>query len=662
MPIASTSTNSKGDNSKGKGKGRSDQVLNALIQKSNVSTSSPSVLPDSSVKHEQSSSQEHEQTSTSSQRETLCTLLANIPPLIPDPSSQDYTWAFFCRSVPLFALFDSPSRGPLPIIQLGRDRARLIKKFEARLENSGNTMSWLHGPAGTGKSVIAYSLASHCRPKEILAGSFFFSRRHSNSRSARCVVLALAYQLGLSQLQAKEKILAALNSDPGIISSSRDLHEQFARLFLEPLEAVDWRSPSKVFVIDAIDQCQDLPDLILLFTQLLFSSSDAGLHIVITSRDQAECVSIKRRFISENALDDIYVASDMKSFLRQSFDKIYTRHRLQCRKPWPPDDVLNHLVDRVGPHFIAASIIVKFIESPDHDPMDGIDLVHHLPVNPSSPLVDELYKCIISTSDDLEQAYLHLTIVANVAGMLSCSQLNDLLHRLPNQRFDITSVLSQLPPLVHIPAGDHGVVQVCHESLYDFLSDPVRCGKQYIPQGLVHRLLAYSSLSVMMEELPDDSALCSRLSRLATESSSISLSDFNRAGVLSLAAYSPPKPLRLLSTLWHIMQDDHTGLTVDPRTKFALGYFCCTWRVFQDLDLSPFHNLPAFHFLESVRSLPVLLAFPIFLSFESPGNDQTLAPSTLRHEPHIDTLDAVAEIVNHVHCLQGSAQKGLGCT
>ncbi|KIK37984.1 hypothetical protein CY34DRAFT_60454, partial [Suillus luteus UH-Slu-Lm8-n1] len=114
---------------------------------------------------------------------------------------------------------------------------------------------WLHAPSGAGKSVIAHTLASRCRQKHRLAGSFFFSCGHANCRSSRSVVLSLAYQLGLSQPQAKDKIIAALENDPGIISPSRDLREQFARLLIEPLEAADWRSPSRVFIIDAMDQC-----------------------------------------------------------------------------------------------------------------------------------------------------------------------------------------------------------------------------------------------------------------------------------------------------------------------------------------------------------------------------------------------------------------------
>jgi hypothetical protein len=552
------------------------------------------------------------------------------------------------------------------MIQLGSDRARLVEKLEADFENPSNAMSWLHGPAGTGKSVIAYTLANRCRQKNRLAGSFFFSRRHTNCKNARSLVFALAYQLGLSQLQAKMKMIEALNNDPGIISPSRDLREQFARLLIEPLEAVNWRSPSGVFVIDAIDQCQDqVPELMSLLTRLLSHMNHVGLHIFFTSRDYLKGVLIKRQLfpmISDTALDHTSIRGDVRSFLRQSFDKIYKRHQLQCPKPWPPEEVLGRLVDRVGPHFITGSIIIKFIGSLDHDPTDRMDLIDHISLNPSSPpesSVDDFYKSIISTADDPEQAYLHLTIVVNLAGMLSYSQLDNLLNRGSNQKFDMRSALSQLSPLVHTPDGHDSAVQVCHESLCDFLSDPIRCGEQFISQVVVHRLLAYSSLSIMMNELPDDSPLCSRLSQLATESGSMPLRSFDNVEVLSSAVYSPPEPLPFLSMLLHIILRQYTGLWVDPRTKMALQYFCRTWQVLQHLDLSAVDALPAFRFLANIRSLPVLLAFPIFLAFESPRSGQTLSPSTL-DDHRIEALDVVAEIVADVHALKDQRRTGSG--
>jgi len=81
------------------------------------------------------------------QHRTLRTLLNNIPSMITEPLSQDYTWAFFCRFAPLGALFDSPGRGALPMVQLGSDRACLVERLEANFDNPSNAMSWLHGPS-----------------------------------------------------------------------------------------------------------------------------------------------------------------------------------------------------------------------------------------------------------------------------------------------------------------------------------------------------------------------------------------------------------------------------------------------------------------------------------------------------------------------------------
>jgi len=529
-------------------------------------------------------------------------------------------------------------------------------------------MTWLCGPSGTGKSTIAYTFASRLSQKNILTGSFFFSRRHANCRGARSVLLALAYQLGLSEPRAKEKIISALDSDPGITSPSRDLREQFVRLLIDPLEAIGRDSPSssRVFVIDAVEECQDdILDLILLLARLLTRLDDVGvrLQIFITSRDQFAGASIEDYVPLLRVFDItlIDVAPEIRLFLRESLDDVYTRHCLEYRRPKLTDEVLDRIVDRVGPSFITASAIVKSVEIPNHDPADMLDLIYQLPMTPSSPpesSVDILYKSIISTSDDLEQTYVHLTIVVNLAGMLSCSQLDNLLNRGPSQVFSMHSVLSKLPPLVHVLASHDSPVQVCHESLSDFLSDPLRCGEQFIPQPLVHRLLAYCSLMVMIEELPDNSPLCFHLSSLATESSPMSLDEFNNADVLSSALCSPPEPMQFLDTLWRIMMvQGHEKSTADIRTKLAMGYFCCTWQLLQHLDLSTFGTLPTFRLLAHIRSLPVLLAFPIFLSFESARNSHTDSPSTLRHDPHIEAVDAVAEIVDCVYALK----YGPGC-
>ncbi|TEB33811.1 hypothetical protein FA13DRAFT_1789635 [Coprinellus micaceus] len=58
-------------------------------------------------------------------------------------------------------------------------------------------MLWLSGPAGSGKTAIAGSVADVCQARGILAGSFFFSSfSPSPQRSSKQFLVAtLAYQL-----------------------------------------------------------------------------------------------------------------------------------------------------------------------------------------------------------------------------------------------------------------------------------------------------------------------------------------------------------------------------------------------------------------------------------------------------------------------------------
>jgi hypothetical protein len=144
------------------------------------------------------------------------------------------------------------------------------------------------------------------------------------------------------------------------------------------------------------------------------------------------------------------------------------------------------------------------------------------------------------------------------------------------------------------------------------------------------------------------------------DSGSMPLRAFDDASVLTFAACSPPEPMPFLSTLWHIMQRQYPGPQVDSRTKLALQYFCHSWQVLQHFDFSTVDALPAFRFLANIRSLPVLLAFPIFLAFESPRSGQTLGPLTLEYDHRIEILDVVAEIVTNVYSLMDRCRSDSG--
>ncbi|KAJ3507816.1 hypothetical protein NMY22_g16814 [Coprinellus aureogranulatus] len=122
---------------------------------------------------------------------------------------------------------------------------------------------WMTGPAGSGKTAIAGSIAELCKEKGLLAATFFFSSfSGSPGRSSkRRLIATIAYQL--LQCAALEevgkRILAVINKNPAIFGLR--LKDQVEELILAPLRgarvhAVDATPWPKAIIIDGLDEAE----------------------------------------------------------------------------------------------------------------------------------------------------------------------------------------------------------------------------------------------------------------------------------------------------------------------------------------------------------------------------------------------------------------------
>jgi len=79
---------------------------------------------------------------------------------------------------------------------------------------------WVYGPAGSGKSAIAQSIAEMCEEEMILLASFFFSRVDPSLNNVRPLIATIAYQITLNLPGVRDAINGAIESDPSIFSKS----------------------------------------------------------------------------------------------------------------------------------------------------------------------------------------------------------------------------------------------------------------------------------------------------------------------------------------------------------------------------------------------------------------------------------------------------------
>lgn len=452
------------------------------------------------------------------------------------------TWEKLSQVAVLGAKYDSPERQPHPKCLKGT-RVDLLKFICGLLDKREKSqIIWLHGTAGVGKSAVAFTVAERMKGlkmteetkiKTRLAGTFFFSRKHTKCSTTGHLFATLAYQLASNFPSVKNDVNKAIHETPAVLDSSESLRDQMMALFRRPLWHLQFRlreCPPPVFVVDALDECQSetVADLISLLGEALRDPELPVFHILLTSRLEEH---IRKAIQNEEmrtlvykipvntsgegvagtiSLDGEDVDNDICTFLQHSFMELRNRHP---DFPQPTADNLTRLANRAGRRFIVASTMMKFVDDGYNDPRDRLELMLEL-TNELLPGTEvyELYKRILSTCSNPNRAYQHLSIVAALADPLPISQISKLLD--PGQGSDVATTLKQLCSFMDIPADSSHPVNIYHSSIRDYASDASNCSLPGLQPILPHSLLAYSSFCLMIQDIPARTTLMDALLEL----------------------------------------------------------------------------------------------------------------------------------------------------
>ncbi|KAJ3536254.1 hypothetical protein NMY22_g6109 [Coprinellus aureogranulatus] len=365
---------------------------------------------------------------------------------------------------------------------------------------------WLSGPAGSGKTAIAGSIAEACDDEGILAGTFFFSSfAGSESRQTkRCLIATLAYCFlqhdSLQPLRAP--ILSAIERDPSIFCKS--LSAQCKTLLMKPFQVTSHLLGlsflPKVIIIDALDEVEapgsrqleaqearraNEKEQVEILSVLLQAARNPHFpfRIVIVSRPEP----VIRDFFADPVnhvakdlfLDDKYDPdSDIELFLRAQFNDIRRRYRLSIS--WPGEEVFKALRDESSGQFIYATTVVRFLETAKGHPQARLDNLittdwGSLAVNAKalSPL-DALYTHILNSGPEPESSVRWLGAIHDLHGRPALF-VRQLLQEYEGQA---EYHLENLASLIHIPTPEaiHSPFEFHHKSLLDFLKNEERCG------------------------------------------------------------------------------------------------------------------------------------------------------------------------------------------
>ncbi|KKO97566.1 hypothetical protein THAR02_10329 [Trichoderma harzianum] len=392
-------------------------------------------------------------------------------------------------------------------------------------KDSAVPLFWLSGPAGTGKSTIARTVADVLNGEDRLVAGYFFKRGQQGRNGTTRLFSTIAMQMIEKIPSMREYLRRSISGLDKDAIEGMALEFQFKKLILSPLAELPPDKiprPASVIILDALDECENEDHLSRIITLLLqLQTLPIRLRVLLTSRSSPEIrdafmgLQKDRDFCNIELLDGRFSAetkSDIQTFLENNFADIRRKRRVQ-QNPWPTQEELDRLVELATtpePLFIYAATLCRFVHG------------ERRPKNPKEQLRIWLKQC------DDRQSQLHQIyepILNQVFSGLEPAEFDSRLEFLGSLvllvdpipaaslaallQMDIDDVVWWLPELhavLNIPAEDHIPVRLLHKSFSDFILSTERPGNSIysIDTASTHTMLAIKCLGHMNAKLKRD--------------------------------------------------------------------------------------------------------------------------------------------------------------
>ena len=358
-------------------------------------------------------------------------------------------------------------------------RKTVLRKIVAWAENrNGRPVCWLVGPAGSGKSTIAHTIAQQYDKEETgqnsLGFSFFFSRRHRDRSDATKFFPTFAYQLARVLPLIQQPMLAALKKDPAITHQRLGL--QFRKLIEDHVLPVTGSVSPLIIIIDGLDECGNRGHVEELIQLLVCALPKLPFRLLFTSRPEAYLEAIFAgpsivNKITRISLRDFDAVYDVYSYLCSELECV--RRARNVPPPWPSTDDLWTLAKKSESIFIYASTLVKFVGDEYGQPRKRLQdaLMAHKGVDP-------LFEQVLNDAKEYPSFSIVLGAVVVLRGNPHIGVLPQLLQL--DSADDIRHALRGCGSILLIPDGDEDYIRPYHTSLFDFLKDPRRRKDDFI--------------------------------------------------------------------------------------------------------------------------------------------------------------------------------------
>ena len=385
---------------------------------------------------------------------------------------------------------------------------KTIRKWLNR--NDRQSVCWLNGPAGYGKSALSQTIAERYADQGRLLGSFFFLRGAGDRSHISCLIPTLAHQISISVPATKRLIARALEEDFTLLTSSVSIVHQFRRLIRNPLSSLptlfSHSAKSKILVIDGLDECDDKVQMAEFIEMLMDMSRRDQLpfRLFLTSRVEEH---IRKKFSDARAQSVLYCIDleafdarpDIQLYFVQELGRIYDQNLPIMRRipqPWPSSQALSVLLDKAGSSFMFSATLVRLVREA---PMPYKVLQEVL--DSGSNGLDPLYKQVLSSASQTPAFH---QLIGTIMVLQTNQSINSLSSLLDIQAAEIVLELLKVQSIVKIPGDDNELIVLYHTSLLDFLTIKSRSGNYFVDPPLRHIHLALDCLKCLAKDSSED--------------------------------------------------------------------------------------------------------------------------------------------------------------